>query len=137
MAACVEAILASVNPFSAKDSDLQSTLVTALKEVQKLQHPSVGVQRAVYKGVASLFERLQEASAKVTASPELVDSLKIQLFRQDAGSEAVRLLRADAIVAVARLFAEELRVGIVKLMESEPSMLVRDRLRGALVTRNP
>jgi hypothetical protein len=128
MAAAVEVLFASVNPSVVKDSLLHNKVVAVLKQTQRLEHPGIGIQRAVYKGVAGLFEGLKQANAgeDVASGPEVADSLKIHLFRQDAGSEAVRLLRAKAIVA-----AVEYSPSLMEQAKSDPSSAVRDLLHGA------
>lgn len=135
MAGAVEATLASINPSILKDSEVHEKVIAALKQTERLERPSISVQRALYIGLTGLFEKLHEADASGAASgPDVVDSLKVQLFRQDADSEAVRLLRTDAIVAAvkySRSLAEGLRAEILEQTKTDPSSIVRDRLRSA------
>ena len=141
MAAAIEAIFASVNPDVAKGDELRRQITTSMSETRRLRNPNIALQKSVYKGIAALFEALiksdADGSAVATAagdSSDVVEHLKEHLFRADAGSEAVRLLRADAITAVvgsSTALAAELRPAILSLAKEDPSTLVRARLSGA------
>jgi hypothetical protein len=146
MAAAIEAIFASVNPNVAKGEDLRRNIATSLSETRRLRNPNIALQKAVYKGIATLFEGLTKsesgadgsdaaaAAGDGSGSGSVVEDLKEHLFRADAGSEAVRLLRADAITAVvgsSAALAAELRTAILSLAREDPSTLVRARLSGA------
>lgn len=147
MAAAIEAIFASVNPNVAKGEDLRRNIATSLSETRRLRNPNIALQKAVYKGIATLFEGLTKsesgadgsdaataAAGDGSGSGSVVEDLKEHLFRADAGSEAVRLLRADAISAVvgsSAALAAELRTAILSLAREDPSTLVRARLSGA------
>jgi len=138
MAAAIEAIFASVNPNVAKGDELRRQIATSLSETRRLRSPNIALQRAVYKGIAALFEALTasdaDGSSAAAGDGSVVEHLKEHLFRADAGSEAVRLLRADAITAVvgsSKALAAELRPAILSLAKEDPSTLVRARLSGA------
>lgn len=136
MAAAIEAVLVSVNPDLVKGEQLQGIVASALEQTLRLQNPNVPLQRAAYNGIASLFDTLKKADAgeSAVAGPSVTNSLKGHLFRADAGSEAVRLLRADAIQAVVKYsptLATSLRSDILALARDERSTLVRDRLQDA------
>jgi proteasome component ECM29 len=140
MAAAIEAIFASVNPNVAKGDELRRQIATSLSETRRLQNPNITLQRSVYKGIAALFEALTKSDADGSSAVAgddgsvVVEHLKEHLFRADAGSEAVRLLRADAITAVvgsSTALAAELRPAILSLAKEDPSTLVRARLSGA------
>jgi hypothetical protein len=141
MAAAIEAIFASVNPDVAKGEELRRSIATSLAETRRLRNPNIALQKAVYKGIATLFEGLTKsksgadgAAAAGDGKGSVVEDLKEHLFRADAGSEAVRLLRADAISAVvgsSAALAAELRTAILSLAREDPSTLVRARLSGA------
>jgi len=139
MAAATEAIFASVNPDIAKGDVLRGQVTAALEEARRLRNPNIAVQRAVYKGIAGLFGRLAktDASEDAAAGDGAFSALKEHLFRADAGSEANRLLRADAVTAVAsfsKALAAELRPAILDLAKEDPSTLVRSRLQSAAST---
>jgi proteasome component ECM29 len=141
MAAAIEAIFASVNPNVAKGDELRRQIATSLSETRRLRNPNIALQRAVYKGIAALFDALTASDADGSSAAAgdgngsgVVEDLKEHLFRADAGSEAVRLLRADAIAAVvgsSSALAAELRPAILSLAKEDPSTLVRARLSGA------
>lgn len=136
MAAAIEAIFASVNPDIVKGEDLRRQVAGSLGETRRLRNPNVTLQRAVYKGIAGLFERLEksEADPSSAAGEDVVQSLREHLFRADAGSEAIRLLRADAITAAVKFskqLAAEFCPAIQSLAKDDPSTMVRERLLGA------
>jgi len=139
MAAAIEAIFASVNPDVAKGDELRRQIAASLAETRRLQNPNIALQKSVYKGIAALFDALTKSGADDSATGDgdgssVVEDLKEHLFRADAGSEAVRLLRADAIAAVvgsSNQLAAELRPAILSLAKEDPSTLVRARLSGA------
>lgn len=136
MAAATEAIFASVNPDVAKGDKLREQVTASLEEARKLRNPNIALQRATYKGIAGMFGSLAKADAgeDAAAGEHALPALKEHLFRADAGSEANRLLRADAITAVAnfsKTLAAELRPAILNLAKEDPSTLVRSRLSSA------
>lgn len=136
MAAAIEAIFASVNPDVVKGDELRRQVAAALAETRRLRNPNIALQRAVYKGVAGLFDGLikSDASEEAAAGDDIVESLKEHLFRADAGSEMIRLLRADAITAAVKFskaLAAEFRAAILSLAKEDPSTVVRGRLSGA------
>lgn len=133
MAAAIEAIFASVNPDVAKGDDLRRQVAASLEETQRLRNPNIVLQKAVYKGIAGLFDILaaSDAGEEAAAGDGAAQSLKEHLFRADAGSEAVRLLRAEAISAVVRFskaLAAEFRPAILSMAKEDPSTMVRGRL---------
>jgi len=136
MAAAIEAIFASVNPDAATGDLLRRQIATSLEETRRLRNPNIALQKSVYKGIASMFEALikSDADESAAAGEGVVEHLKEHLFRADAGSEAVRLLRADAITAVvgsSKALVAEFRPAILSLAKEDPSTLVRGRLSGA------
>lgn len=137
MAAAIEAILASVNPDVVKSDDLRAQLSASLNQTLRLRNPNIPLQRAVYKGITDLFGRLAKADNAgdgAAAGEDVIAALREHLFRADAGSEANRLLRADAIAAVtafSKTLAGELRPAILSLAKEDPSSVVRGRLASA------
>lgn len=136
MAAATEAIFASVNPDVVKGDKLREQVGASLEEARRLRNPNIALQRAVYKGIAGLFGSLatSEAGQDAAAGDHALPALREHLLRADAGSEANRLLRADAITAVvtfSKALAAELRPAILDLAKEDPSTLVRGRLSSA------
>jgi proteasome component ECM29 len=136
MAAATEAIFASINPGVVKGDSLRTQVAASLVEAQRLRSPNIALQRAVYKGIAGLFASLKtvDAGEDAAAGEGALPALREHLFRADAGSEANRLLRADAIVAVvgfSKALGAELRPAILELAKEDPSTVVRGRLLGA------
>lgn len=146
MSSAISALFASINPEEAatktSPSALRAQILTSLTQALRLRNPNVALQRAVYKGVADLFGDLAKAQVGEEAvavagggGGEVAAALKEHLFRADAGSEANRLLRADAVVAVfafSKALGEELREGTLSLAKEDPSSAVRGRLTSAV-----
>lgn len=126
--AATEALFASVNPAVSQGKDLQEALTKAVDAVASMQSRSASVRRVLYPGIAKLFARME----KGTGVPRFdLSSLKALLFGTDAEVEAVRVLRADAIVAVTKAApwaADEVRSAVEDWRESEVSRTVLDRL---------
>ena len=126
--AAIEALFASVNPAVSKGKDLQEALTKAIDAVASVQNRSASLRRVLYPSLAKLFTRMKNGSGV----PQFdIASLKVLLFGTDAEVEAVRLLRADAIVAVtnaSRWLAEEMKPEVEALRASEPSQTVLGRL---------
>jgi hypothetical protein len=136
MASAIEAIFASVNPDVVKGDSLREQVVASLEATRRLRTPSIALQRAIYKGIAGLFGSLSKSDAgeDAAAGDGAIPALREHLFRADAGSEANRLLRADAITAVvdfSQALAAELRPAILALAKEDPSTTVRGRLSSA------
>jgi len=131
-------MLAAVNPAIVKDEALGRNAETALKETLRPTHPNIPLQRSIYKGIKDLFDMLRDmdpSHQQAVSGGEVTRSLKAHLCRPDAGSEAVRLLRADAIASVTRYsssLASEMRSDVLALMQEERSSNVRDLLSNAI-----
>ena len=72
MAAAIEAIFASVNPNVAKGDDLRRNIATSLSETRRLRNPNIALQKAVYKGIATLFEGLTKSESGADGSAPLL-----------------------------------------------------------------
>ena len=137
MANAIEAVFASVNASATKGDALRGNVEKALKENLRVPSPNITLQRAVYKGTQALFEQLRahDPDQSAAAGAQVVQGLKAHLCRPDAGSEAVRLLRADAIGAVAGYspsLVAEMRSEVLVMIDEERSRSVRDRLANAI-----
>lgn len=133
----MQAMFAAVNPAIMKGESLRNNSLKALQETLRPPHPNITLQRAVYKGISQMFDGLRDADSteQAVSGGEVVNGLKAHLCRPDAGSEAVRLMRADAIASVARYSSSlvaEMREEVLALMKEEPSASVRDRLSNAI-----
>lgn len=128
--AAIEALFASVNPSVSQGKDLQEALTKAIDAVASMPERSSSVRRALYPSVKQVFGRMEETGSGVPRFE--VDGLKGLLFGPDAEVEAIRLLRADAIVAACRAsswLAGEVRSEVERLGGEERSKPVLDRLR--------
>jgi len=105
-------------------------LTKAVELVQSMPNRSQSVRRALYPAMTKLFERIR-ASAGPTPDFE-ASQLKALLFGSDAEVEAIRLLRADTVVAVIKTaspaLAAEMRSGIEAFKKDERSTAVQARL---------
>ena len=124
--AAIEAMLASVNTTVSQGKDLQEALSKAINAIASVQTKSSNIRRTLYPSLAKLFGRLEKG-----AMPRFdLSSLKSILFGTDVEVEAIRLLRADAIVAAMEQpwLAEEVRSDLDATRASESSKSVLARL---------
>lgn len=130
--AAIDALFASINPAVTQGRDLTVALTKAVDVANEMPHRSQGLRRALYPAVTKLFERIR-ASAQTLPGLE-VHELKILLFGPDAEIEAIRLLRAETVVAVVKALpalAEEVRSEVEALKREERSAVVQARLDSA------
>ncbi|EME80221.1 uncharacterized protein MYCFIDRAFT_104048, partial [Pseudocercospora fijiensis CIRAD86] len=136
-AAAIEALFASINAHVSDGNMLLRQLSRAMHEVattnaQAGTKPSI--LRSTFEGVARTFARVREQKREVTLDAPATDALKTLLFGPVVGVEAVRLMRADAIVSAARALpsvGDAMKEEVSVLMASETSSAVRERLRAA------
>ncbi|KAH9829277.1 ECM29 protein [Teratosphaeria destructans] len=132
----VEALLASINPAVLEAGKLLQVFTRSLKTVANLaqRKPSRPFWRSTFTALQKLFHRFAQAGkGDSVEQAEVTSDIKVLLFGPDPGTEALRLLRADAIVELVRVSAEMKRtmhVDILALQQSEASTAVRDRLGG-------
>ena len=130
--AAVEALFASVNPSVLQYDELNSALINAIKLVASMENHSANVRRAVYGSLAKTFGRILDEKGEGIDLD--LDNLKSVLFGRDIETEALRLLRADAILAVSKAsskLASKMRSEVLVLKGEEVSSIVRDRLAAA------
>lgn len=128
--AATDALFASVNPSVSKGTPLNQILLRAIDSVASMQSRTPGVRRAFYAGLTKASERIQGAGEGDRIDFDM-SGLKTLLFGPDAEVEAVRLLKADAIVAIAKAstaLASQIRAEVLALKDDEKSSIVRDRL---------
>ncbi|KAK3647069.1 proteasome component M29 [Elasticomyces elasticus] len=131
LAAGVEALLASINPVGLSGERLALALSRSLAMVASLQTPPASVNRSTYTGLKQLFESVQKQGKGDVVDAAATLSLKDLLFGPDPGTEALRLLRADATVSAVKAspsLAAALGTSIQTALKDEKSLLVRDRL---------
>ncbi|KAK5132562.1 hypothetical protein LTR08_008879 [Meristemomyces frigidus] len=134
LAGAVSSLLASVNPSVLKAGELTQALSRALHAIVTLRGPSAGVWRSTYVGLTHLCQRLEKEGEGRSLGSDAPDHLKALLFGPDPGTEALRLLRADAIVALLKAAptqASTLQTELADLIKEERSISVRDRLAHA------
>lgn len=126
-------MFASINPALASPVQLTLHISRTLKTVAALASPTMQIWRSTYTGMEDLFARLdQDGGGGQVVSGAIVD-LKAVLVREP-GTEALRLLRANAVVAAAQLSPQlkaEMQAAVQSLYAEEKSPTVRDRLRQA------
>ena len=133
-AAAVEAILASAHADVLKGDALTTLTSRILALIAAKRSPSTAVWRSSYTALTQLSKYWETKSERSAFGPAGLQPLKALLFDSDLGIEALRLLRADAIVAVAKVSAgltTEMRDGVSILLADEKSKAVRDRLLAA------
>ncbi|OQO09014.1 hypothetical protein B0A48_05905 [Cryoendolithus antarcticus] len=136
LAAAVEAVFSSIKPDLFKPDNVRIAMLAALTQTDRLSHPGVVIRKALYTSLAKLFAGLSaEKSNPAAEDSEIVAAVKHLLFRAEGGSEALRLLRADAIIAAGKFSSRlvaAVRTQISDEAAAEASPTVRDRLRLAL-----
>ncbi|KAK3116575.1 proteasome component M29 [Teratosphaeriaceae sp. CCFEE 6253] len=134
LAAGVESLLASLNPAVSSGASLTQALSQALDVIASVSSPSASVRRSTYTALKQLSDRLRKKGKGEVLGANVETRLRPLLFGPDPGTEALRLLRADAIASVvetspplALAFGERIRA----LLVDEKSVQVRDRLAAA------
>ena len=130
----MESLFASINPIVLKGEKLAQAVLRALGAAAALPTPSFTVWRSAYAGLKELFGKVNTAGEVSCLGPGMQGSIRVLLFTSDPGTEALRLLRADTIIALTKaspLMASELRSDVLALVENEKSAPVRDRLAPA------
>ncbi|KAI7191871.1 ARM repeat-containing protein [Hortaea werneckii] len=134
----VESLFASINPRVLKGSELTQAITRTLGTSAAIPSPSLTVWRSTYAGLKQLLERLNDAGEGGCLQSGSQDPLRRLLFLRAPPTEALRLMRADAIAALVKAsppLASEMRPDVLALLGEETSPAVRDRLaasRGAL-----
>jgi proteasome component ECM29 len=134
LAAAVESLFASINPSIGDTTATEKAISQALATVAAAQFQSSVVRRSTFNALRQLFDRLQEHMQANAVNPNAESHIKTLLFGPDPGTEALRLLRADAIVSLAKTsptLGSALRPNIVALISEERAAPVLERLRSA------
>lgn len=128
--AATEALFASISPAASDTAQLNTALTAAIDLVASMSYHPASLRRAYFGSLAKLFDRI-----RLQGKGEEVDfdlqSLKTTLFGSDVEIEAIRLLRADAIVSIGRSSPKllgKMKDEISALQTGEKSSNVRDRL---------
>lgn len=85
-----------------------------------------------------MFNRTQKQERQVALNAKAMQDLKSLLFGSVIGIEAIRLTRAEAVVAAAKMsssLAKEFDGEVRALIEAEVASSVRDRLAAAQLAR--
>ncbi|KAF2169020.1 hypothetical protein M409DRAFT_52992 [Zasmidium cellare ATCC 36951] len=135
IAAAIEAVFASINPAAMQSDSLQRQSSRAIHVVASSKPATQAGLRSAYKGLASMAKRIEEEKRHVELDPESIQGLKSLLFGPVVGIEAIRLTRADALVALTKMspsLSTQVEGDIRALISSEVSSAVRDRLAAAV-----
>jgi proteasome component ECM29 len=128
--AAIEALFASVNPTTSEAKQLNSTLTSAINLVASMSYHPASVRRAYYGSLLHVFDRIRLRNKGQDIDFDLT-SLKTTLFGSDVEIEALRLLRADAILSIGKTSPNltlKMKDDISALLADEKSSNVRDRL---------
>jgi proteasome component ECM29 len=128
--AAIEALFASINPGISDAEQLSGTLTSAIRLVASMSYHPASVRRAYYGSLAKVFDRIRLAGKGQSIDFDLKD-LKTTMFASDVEIEALRLVRADAIVSIGKASPSvglKMKEDILALQASEKSANVRDRL---------
>ena len=126
----IEALFASINPATSDAEQLNGTIPSAIQLLAAMSYHPASVRRAYYGSVAKVFDRIRLAGKGQEFDFDLRD-LKTTLFAADVEIEALRLLRAEAVVSIGKAspsVASKMKDDILALKNSEKSSNVRDRL---------
>lgn len=137
--AAIDALYASINPFVLQGSHLNQVLLKATNLVASIQFHPPGLRRAYFGSLAKAFDRIREAKQGGYIDLDL-ESLESTMLNAELDIEALRLLRAEAIVAIGRCsptMASKTRTRVEALTEKENSKNVRDLLSSALAPAPP
>lgn len=134
----IEALLASINPHVSRGEPLRRQVSHVIHVVAEVKPATAGLLRTTYEGLSGMFNRVQAQKPAVglTAESVAVAEFKSLVFGPVVSVEAVRLVRAEAIVAAAKAsaaMAEGMAMEVRALIANEVSSVVRDRLEAALV----
>ena len=134
--AATEALFASISPSVSDAARLNEALTNAISLMASMQSQSQSLRRALYGSLAKLFDRIRNQGRGDVVDFDLT-GLKNVLFGPDVDIEALRLLRADAIVSIFKTspaVALKIEKETAALQAEEHSKNVRDRLAQALTS---
>jgi hypothetical protein len=132
--AATGALFSAVNPTLLSEPDLSRTMHHAIEIAASMGPRSLDVRRSLFGGVTKLFDRVRE-SGKGGRVDFDASALKALLFGPNVDIEALRVLRADAIDAIAKssaLVMSKVRDEVSGIRREEVSPAVRERLDAAL-----
>lgn len=126
----MEALFDCINPrVITRGSDLSGKVSNAIDLASRVKLPSARIRKASYESLGRAFRRFGQHDAGASIEFD-ISVLKTFLFNSEE-IEALRLARADAIVAVNQCspqLAAKMGAEIRELKQSERSPAVRDRL---------
>jgi len=128
--AAIEALFASINPTTSEAKQLNGTLTSAINLVASMSYHPASVRRAYYGSLLKVFERIRLRNKGQGIDFDLT-GLRTTLFGSDVEIEALRLLRADAILSIGKTspsLTSRMQDDISALLADEKSSNVRDRL---------
>ena len=128
--AAIEALFASVNPTISEAKQLNTTLTSAINLVASMSYHPASVRRVYYGSLLKVFDRIRLRNKGQDIDFDLT-SLKTTLFGSDVEIEALRLLRADALLSIGKSSPNltlKMQDEISALLADEKSSNVRDRL---------
>jgi proteasome component ECM29 len=128
--AAIEALFASINPTTSDAKQLNGTLTSAINVVASMSYHPASVRRAYYGSLLKVFERIRLGNKGQDIDFDLT-GLRTTLFGSDVEIEALRLLRADAILSIGKSsprLTSKMQDDISALLADEKSSNVRDRL---------
>lgn len=131
--AAIEAVFASVNPTVVQGDSLNQSLARAIDSVASIKDKTTAVHRVFYSSLAKTLNRIREKSKGNEIDFDL-KNLKSLLFGFPIEIEALRMIRADTILAISKtssLLMESIKGEVVALRDAEHSKGVRERLATA------
>lgn len=113
VANAVETLCVSLNVEQLDGPDLSHKVLRVLKTINSVPLRSPLVEQAKFTGTEKLFKRLQTHHRADCLTPDILTAASTALFGPAPGTEALRLLRAEAIMSVA-----EMQAGVAEIPDS-------------------
>lgn len=128
------ALFAAINPAVSHGETLAQQIDRVLDDVAKLSTPTTTVCRSIYASMTDLCERLDLHKRELSLAAPAEERLEALLFGPDLPTEALRLVRAQAVVSVSKRsisMAQRLRPEILALLAAEKSKAVLECIKNA------
>ncbi|QIX00250.1 hypothetical protein AMS68_005767 [Peltaster fructicola] len=127
VAAAVECLFMSVAP---KQPKMGQAMHAALVEAVKVKQPSAAVRKSIYQSIGKLFERIRKDGGAPMVDAAGSGTMLMQLlFGHDAGSEALRLQRAEAVLQICQsvpALGESLKAEVAEEVRGEKSTVLQN-----------
>lgn len=136
MAGAIEALFASINPHVSDDVALARNTSRVLHEVASAKiATSARILRSTFESIQAMFDRVRKEERNFVLEATAITDLKSLLFGSSITIQAIRLLRAQAVLAAVTsspALVKEMESDIRASVGDEPSLEVRQVLDSAV-----